>query len=429
MNTTVPRQDEEPTLRKGDLLLAIGNGLFLSHPIVEDEIVVGRDASCDFVIDHASLSRRHAIVRIATPPTVQDLGSTNGTLVRGTLVRSGDPVPLVDQVGFQIGPFSFVVVSRTGSANPSVSGRNALRIEDPTPTGVPSLVRDFAKSNASVLVVGETGAGKEVLASTVHALSERTGDFVQVNCAALTETLLESELFGHERGAFTGAVAQKVGLIEAAAGGTVFLDEIGEVPLTVQAKLLRAIERREVLRLGSTRPIQIDVRFIAATNRDLAVEVGAGRFRADLFYRLDGVTLLIPPLRERRGAIVPLAMTFLAAARPTAKLTSAAMVALEAHSWPGNVRELKAVLERAIVLCRGRDIDATHLAFSPTAHVATTPALPTDPQAAERARIVDALERCAGNQSRAAALLGISRTTLVTKLRLFDIARPHAKPR
>ena len=417
------------TIAYGDILLAIGDGRFLSHRLAAEEVVIGRDAGCDFVIDHRSLSRRHAILRIGDAPTVQDLGSTNGTKVGGRALHGGDPVAL-DETGFRIGPFAFVLLKRRANASLSLAGSDLLRVDDPTREGVQALVRDFAVSGANMLVTGETGVGKEVLAATVHALSQRTGDFVQINCAALTETLLESELFGHERGAFTGATTQKRGLIEAAQGGTILLDEIGELPLATQAKLLRVIEQREVLRLGSTQPTAIDVRFIAATNRDLIAEVARGAFRADLFYRVDGVTLWIPPLRDRRGSILPLALGFLEAARPGARLTAEIVAALEAHTWPGNVRELKAVIARAAVLAGTGELSVRHLTFlrhaPPPVVVREEPlASGLDPeQQAERGKIVQALADCAGNQSRAAKQLGISRTTMITKLRIYKIPRP-----
>jgi DNA-binding NtrC family response regulator len=436
------------TIATSDLLLAVGNGAFLSHRLGEGDVVIGRDPSCDFVIEHPSLSRRHARLRIAEPPTVQDLGSTNGTRVAGATLRGGEPVSLAGPGSFEIGPFTFLLVARRASAASVQSGRELLRIADPTPPGIPALVREFAASDANLLILGETGVGKEVLASTLHELSGRTGPLLQINCAALNEALLESELFGHERGAFTGATAQKCGLVEAATGGTLLLDEIGELPLAIQAKLLRVIEHREVMRLGSTRTIAIDVRFIAATHRDLAAEAARGTFRSDLFYRLDGVTLSIPPLRERRGAIAPLAMQFLDAANRrrarTAGLGADAITALEAHAWPGNVRELKAVIERASVLAGAGDVSARHLAFAaratpsaaPSAVPAADPAMPgadpavelesalDDAQRADRARVIRALEDCAGNQTRAAKQLGISRTTMITKLRIYKIPGP-----
>jgi transcriptional regulator with GAF, ATPase, and Fis domain len=304
-----------------------------------------------------------------------------------------------------------------------------------------------------VLLLGETGVGKEVFAEGVHNHSARKrGPFLRLNCAALTETLLESELFGHEKGAFTGAGAQKDGLLEAAHQGTVFLDEVGELPMSIQAKLLRAVEHREVLRIGATRPVQIDVRFLAATNRDLPAEVASGAFRRDLLFRLDGVTLVIPPLRERRGLIGPMALRFLAEARPrpgmAPRLATEVLAALEAYSWPGNVRELKAVVERAVLLARDGEIGVRHLAFArraaaPPSSDTDTPALTArtvappldadpppdyldDDQRADRARVIAALDECAGNQTRAAKLLGIGRTALVTKLRLYRIPRPRA---
>ncbi len=331
------------------------------------------------------------------------------------------------------------------------SGRDRLRVDDPTPSGVPAFVRDVARSATSVLVQGESGVGKDVLAETLHALSDRQGELARINCAALSETLIESELFGYEKGAFTGATTSKVGLLESVQGGTVFLDEIGELPLSTQAKLLRAIESREVLRIGSIRPIKIDVRFIAATNRDLPTEVNEKRFRQDLYFRLDGITLMIPPLRERRDRIPALAVRFFEAAlEKSAKRSTLApevFAALQAYDWPGNVRELKAVIERALLLARGNELGVRHLAFSPrvegsspvaavanAAPAVVTKRVPDDPALAhltpaereQRRELLEALEKFSGNQTRAAKALGISRTTLVNRLNLFRIARPRS---
>nr|HEX4314757.1 sigma 54-interacting transcriptional regulator [Kofleriaceae bacterium] len=422
--------DQDTSVTAGDLVVAVGNGQLITQRIaVPGEVTIGREPGCELVIDHNSLSRRHAVLAIDAhgAATIRDLGSTNGTRVGDALVRGGASVAL-GAGGFRIGPYAFMLVARRPGAELSRTGSELLRVDDPTPEGVSRTVRDFAVTDVNMLITGETGVGKEVLAATVHALSRRTGDLVQINCAALSESLLESELFGHERGAFTGAVAARRGLVEAAHDGTLLLDEIGEIPLATQAKLLRVIERREVVRLGATQPTAVNVRFLAATNRDLPAEVARGAFRADLFYRLDGVTLTIPPLRERVGAIVPLAMQFLAArAGVTTPIEADAVAALEDHVWPGNVRELKAVIERAAVLAASKPIGARHLTFRPVATAAATAPAPTGAHAEERDRIVRALADCAGNQTRAAAALGMSRTTLVTKIRVYGIPRPSAK--
>ena len=312
-----------------------------------------------------------------------------------------------------------------------------------------------AASDISVLLLGETGAGKEVMAEAIHSRSPRAGKpLLRLNCAALSETLLESELFGHEKGAFTGADKSKPGLLETADGGTVFLDEIGEMPATLQAKLLRVLEERMVTRVGGLRPKPIDVRFISATHRDLGAESSRGRFRQDLFFRLNGISLVIPPLRERPGEIEALARAFLAAGRapgaPEPTLSPAAVAALKAHPWPGNVRELRNVMGRALVLSGGGTIEPEHLnlehprpssapppgpapAPEPTPAPAPAPApaanaagpLSAAIDALEKQRILDALERCAGNQSRAAKMLGISRGTLLSRLDAFGIPRPR----
>jgi transcriptional regulator with PAS, ATPase and Fis domain len=225
-----------------------------------------------------------------------------------------------------------------------------------------ALVQRVAPTASTVLIQGETGTGKELVARAIHRNSPRaTGPFVAINCAALTESLLESEMFGHEKGAFTGAIAQKKGKIESATGGTLFLDEISELTAAMQAKLLRVLQEREVEPVGSTRSIKVDVRVIAATNCNLRDAVQAGRFREDLFFRLNVVTIATPPLRQRREDVVPLAVTFLAKIStkynvPQKTLSLEAMSLLVLHDWPGNVRELENAMEHAVVLSRGMEI-------------------------------------------------------------------------
>ncbi|MBL9018688.1 MAG: sigma 54-interacting transcriptional regulator [Myxococcales bacterium] len=450
---TVP---EAPFRRPaGDYLLVAGEGRLSTHPLGA-QVTIGRGDDCDVVIAHHELSRRHVVIRRGPPITVHDQGSMNGTRIGGTVHRGGAPITVAAGDSFQVGPFTVVVIARGADTHVTSPAADPMCVRDPTYDGVSSVIREFAASVVNVLVLGETGVGKEVLAETLHRWSGRKGQLVRINCAALSAALLEAELFGHEKGAFTGATGAREGLLEAAHGGTVFLDEIGELPLDLQAKLLRAVEHREVVRIGATRPVSVDVRFIAATNRDLNVEVEAGRFRRDLFFRLDGISLTIPPLRERRDQIGALALRFLAAARErtgrgSAELGAETLAALEAYHWPGNVRELKAVLERAVLLARGGDVLVKHLVFSarPAAAPVSAPAAPpvnalaapsarpsadaeesfgdlTDEQRAERREIVRALEECSGNQTRAAKRLGISRTTLVNKIGLYRIPRPRS---
>jgi len=318
------------------------------------------------------------------------------------------------------------------------------------------MIEKVAAGAINVLILGETGVGKEVMARTIHERSpRRSGPMLALNCAAFSEQLLESELFGYEKGAFTGATQTKQGLLEAAGGGTVFLDEVGEMPLGLQAKLLRVLEQREVMRVGALKTRPIDVRFIFATNRDLHVEIAAGRFRSDLFFRINGISLTIPPLRERVDEIESLARMFVQQAaeqsrRPPPPIAPQVLELLRRYRWPGNIRELRNVMERAVLLshdvialehipsaqmgpvvplgnsarARPPDIDDEHT-------IAVPPARSDDEldssDGDERRRIIAALEQCAGNQTKAAKLLGISRRTLVTRLEEYALPRPRKK--
>ncbi|HEX3766062.1 MAG TPA: sigma 54-interacting transcriptional regulator [Kofleriaceae bacterium] len=564
-------------------LFVIGARTFATHPLQQaGTLTIGRSSQCDIEVDDPSISRRHAILSLGDVVTIEDLGSANGTVVRGERVtfglpavisigelvalgsaniilqRRAQPVParqVLTREAFELvleeecarearsgagfallriradarapsrlledtiaellresdivarhGPHDYEVLLRDtpaahadGAARRIDSklverglgcqisiaccprdGRTAsqlgARAHGPavkdTPAGAGSdivvsdlrmkglhrLVEQVAGSNICVLLLGETGVGKEVFARVVHRASPRAaGPFVEINCAALTETLLESELFGHERGAFTSAVSAKPGLLEMAHGGTLLLDEIGDMPLNTQVKLLRVIEDSQLRRVGGLKSRHIDVRLVAATNCDIEAQVEQGTFRRDLFFRLNGVTILIPPLRERIGEIEQLARAFIRRARSQsggARLDIApeAIELLARHHWPGNVRELKNVIERAVVLCGRGPILPEHLwirtpsapatAEEPPRRASPWPGdaplhaapmflpHPRKGSQEEQQWIMQTLERTGGNQTAAARLLGISRRTLVNRLNDYEhVNRPRKKPK
>ncbi len=306
--------------------------------------------------------------------------------------------------------------------------------ESPPMLAMRATIDKVAQSDATVLITGESGTGKELVARALHFAGRRAGRaFMPVNCGALVGTLLDSELFGHVRGAFTGADTAKRGLFLAADGGTLFLDEIGELPLELQPKLLRALQDGDIKPVGGVESVRVDVRVVAATNRDLREQIAAGRFREDLFYRLAVITLEVPPLRERKDDIAALARWFAEAAAQRAKrnrveLTPGAIAWLEAQDWQGNVRELENCIERAVVLASGDAIDVDDVrprgslgrpapAITTAASIDAVPTL----DELERAHILRVLELCEHQKTRAAALLGINRTTLWKKLRAYGL--------
>ena len=401
-----------------------------------DDVTIGRGEEATLRVEEPSVSRVHARFRggrvsasgAVTEPTVEDLGSSNGTRIAGSELAPHVARALAADVLVILGDLQVVVrEQRLPDAPPPHS------VPQGSMSAVQRLVDLVAPSALSVLVLGETGVGKEVISHRIHGQSKRkNAPLLFLNCAALPEQTLESELFGHEKGAFTGAINAKPGLLESADGGTVVLDEIGEMPLAVQAKLLRALDAGEIVRLGAVRPRTIDVRVIAATNRDLGAMVEAGQFRADLLYRLDGMTIHVPPLRDRKDEIRGLATKF----AEGVVIHEDAFTKLEAHTWPGNVRELKKVIERAVVLAAGGAVGAEHIvirgapaATAPTVAVAAATASPAqlkdERDRAEIAAIQEALASCNGNQTRAATQLGIARRTLIEKLDRYGLPRPR----
>jgi transcriptional regulator with PAS, ATPase and Fis domain len=287
-------------------------------------------------------------------------------------------------------------------------------------------VERIARSKAAVLITGESGAGKEVVARAVHEYSSRAGkSWVDINCAALPDHLLESELFGFERGAFSGADAPKPGMFELAHQGTLFLDEIGELNLKSQSKLLRVLDGYPYYRLGGTRKIEIDVRIVAATNTDLEREVGAGRFRADLYHRLNQVHVGVPALRERPEDIEPLASLFLRQQNPKLSQSLEAAAALTNYSWPGNVRELKNLMARLAATIDGTTIDRSDLPpeFQPVSDEFEGEP-PHSLDRLEQEVILHALEQADGQRTRAAEMLGISRRTLIRRLKMYGVKAP-----
>ncbi len=343
------------------------------------------------------------------------------------IVKPPDPVHLLAVLA----EAARVTRLRRSAPPPALGDNHGILGRSPAIESLLDSVRRVGPSQGRVLVTGENGAGKELVAHAIHALSKRaSGAFVKLNCAAIPKDLVESELFGYERGAFTGAMQSKKGRLELADRGTLFLDEIGDLSLEAQAKLLRAIETGEFERVGGTRTLRCDVRVVSATNKDLAAAMEAGEFRQDLYYRINVLPIQVPPLRERRADVIPLAEHFLelacaAEARPVKRLTDEARTVLEDYSWPGNVRELRNLMERAAVLVEGEAVSAEDLAVWLEAAPGREEGvgLRGEIERREAEAIRKALEAAGWNVTQAAAGLGIDRTNLHRKMRKYGIAR------
>jgi transcriptional regulator with AAA-type ATPase domain len=427
-------------------LTAFWDGGSLSRVLpVTGTLTIGRSSGCDVRIDHTSVSRKHAVLHVGAVNKIEDAGSANGTKVAGRQLNSGVPVTVTPGEIIEIGNVVMVIQGGDREASNS-SPAPSIRPTPSRPSKLPPaahsttiappgaranetpmqrlerLVKLVAAGNIHVLITGETGVGKEVVADRIHRQSRRSaGAFHRVEAAALAENLLDIELFGQN---------DKPGLFETANGGSVLVDEVSELPLGTQAKLLRVLERSEVIRVDTAEPRKVDVRFIAATNRDLRAMVSEGTFREDLYFRLNGITIEVPPLRERREQISTIAAELLAKAcsdakRPPMPLTKEAIARLESYDWPGNVRELKNAIERAVLLSQGDQLDVMALPAGDPSDEAAGARLRNDLAAFERQRIVEALEKCAGNQTKAAQLLGISRRTLVSRLGEYNLPRPR----
>lgn len=398
-----------------------------------------RQSGCDLLLcdvrhDIAALVAALGRERISVPVIACGANADASAAVRAIRCGAQDFLPLP--------PDAEVIAAMLQAA---ARAPEALIGQDPAMRAVLRRAEQVAAAEATVLITGESGTGKEVFARHIHARSRRAdGPFVAVNCAAIPEQLLESELFGHEKGAFSGAVARRVGRFEQAAGGTLLLDEIGEMDVRLQAKLLRAIQERTVDRVGGTAPVRVDTRILAATNRDLQDLVTAGRFRQDLYFRLNVVTLALPPLRNRAGDIPVLAQHF--ADRyaklnglPGRRVGDEALATLCAYPWPGNIRELENTLHRAVLLANGPVIEPEDLELPDGAGEEETAASPSAAPPATLSRmprpmvgrtvgemeqllILDTLGHCLGNRTQAAAILGISIRTLRNKLRDYAAA-------
>jgi transcriptional regulator with GAF, ATPase, and Fis domain len=421
---------------------------------------IGRAPGNTIVLDEPHVSRHHTVVRISEGGTylISDLGSSNGTYLNARRVLLPERLRHRDVIKIGAVTLTFMHAASerpqapsTGSDDYTMTGeepRHELTVvgTGPAMEAVFRLMTKAAGSTIAVLIQGETGTGKELVARAIHAVSARgRGPFLAVNCAAMPETLLESQLFGHRRGAFTGADRDRVGLFEAATGGTLLLDEIGEMPLAMQAKLLRVLQEGEVTPVGDTRPRPVDVRVLSATNRDLSLGVTARRFREDLFYRLASFPIVLPPLRERREDIPVLVERFATHAAHAHRkridgIAPEAMECLQRFDWPGNVRELQNEVQRAVVLAEhGETLCVEHLSprlrSGPVAEEESEPIAGEEPAAGaepaaqlrearaqfEARHIADVLRQQGGNVSRAAVVLGLSRMQLHRKLKEYGI--------
>ncbi|HEY4057803.1 MAG TPA: sigma 54-interacting transcriptional regulator [Kofleriaceae bacterium] len=402
---------------------------------------VGRSAKCDVVIDSGSVSRHHANLHIGPDVEIEDIGSSNGTTVDGVKIAPEKNVKLQLGVPFLVGAVTLMVQTRAGTRRETAAQSSQLAALEQSAARI-------AVGKLPVLVVGEIGVGKERFAERVHTMSpRRPGPFVRVNCSAVSESVLEAEMFGTD---------VRAGLLESADGGSVLLSDVDALPAGIQHKLFRVLEDGEVRRMNSAKARAVDLRFVATTSKDLNDMVDGNMFRRDLYFRLAGATFVVPPLRERKDEVIPLAEQFIAsAAGPLGRaftLSDEAKQWLSSHEWPGNIRELRNACERAVLLATGSEIELHHLTItsdealrrgpqgrrsSPTIpppmgiKAPSAADMPTQVRATvaelEKQRILEALERCAGNQTRAAEQLGISRRTLINRLDEYGIARPRKR--
>ncbi|MEJ7596691.1 MAG: sigma 54-interacting transcriptional regulator [Kofleriaceae bacterium] len=441
--STTEQIDREAPFGDRVLLVIDGAALQVMPLPGAGTLTIGRASKCDVVIDSGSVSRHHANLVVGAEVEVEDVGSSNGTFVDAGRLPAQKRVQLTVGVPFLVGAVTLMVQTRAGSRRETTPQASQLAALEQSAARI-------AVGKLSVVVIGEHGVGKERFAERLHEMSPRRGaPFVRINCAAISEPQLEAELFGNE-------AQNKPGQIELAEGGTAFFNDIEQLPAGLQQKLLRVIEDAAVRRSGGARTRTVDVRFIAATARDLAAEVDAGRFRRDLYFRLAGASFTVPPLRDRRDEVIPLAEQFVAsAAGPLGRafmLTEEAKQWLTTHAWPGNIRELRNACERAVLLATGAMIERHHLTIEdplrpipgqrfrssatipppPGGYPPTTAAdMPSQVRATvaelEKQRILEALDKCAGNQTRAAEMLGISRRTLINRLDEYGIARPRKR--
>jgi DNA-binding NtrC family response regulator len=406
--------------------------------VLPDRNRIGRDADLELSVPDEGVSRLHAEVSLdGASYRLRDHGSKNGTYLNGIRLRGTAELSHQDEL--RVGGTVLLFLADDEEPPSVKGGETRLIAEEARPSRrreaarpryllgeseatkrLSAIVERCAPLDSTVLVTGESGTGKELVAEGLHRLSPRrkAGPFVALNAATLEPRLLESELFGHERGAFTGAVARKLGKLELAKGGTIFLDEVGEMPLEAQAKLLRVLEKREFQRVGGNETLATDARVVAATNRDLAALAKEGRFRDDLRFRLEVVEIRIAPLRERKEDVRPLVEHFTSELREkigsrARRFSEAALARLEKHPFPGNVRELRNTVERCLIFAEGEEIQESELrlaAAAPGDEIVTL-------EEVEKRHIARALAAFGGNKTKVAELLGIDRTTLYAKIK------------
>jgi two-component system, NtrC family, response regulator HydG len=402
------------------------------HKLSADSFTVGKDPGNDLIVTDRFISSKHLkVTRKEGLFHIVDQQSTNGTFIGGVRVYEAE-VPLYTTM--RVGEAE-LTLEPAASAKKDTSYQGIIG-NDAAVRQLAELIERVAPSSAAVAIFGESGTGKELVARALHTRSNRAEKpFIPVNCAAISKELIESELFGHEKGSFTGATNARKGAFEEADGGTLFLDEIGELPFDLQAKLLRALESGEIKRVGAIKPMNVDVRIVAATNKDLLAAARENKFREDLYYRLCVIPLHLPPLRSRKGDVISLAEHFVKAFSPrgqVVRFTPSALDRLQSHVWPGNIRELRNVIHRALLLRKGPMIDAADLSYDSEVHPEVGVAVPDIPpgmtleqmlEKLERQIVENALRRFNNNRERVAKELGVARSTLFKRLKDWGLTK------